>query len=163
MLSSTDRTFLEVLCLKGGCTGSSESTLVKMPHWWKSHAAAQFTQWMGLKVKISSFFVVVFVCLFCCCCFAILKIGINTMMWDKIKATFKKHDKVLVKVSPAVYISVTLVENVHRILLQNELLFTKRQENTHNEGTQNCNFSSLLTFSVLGRSVLERLYTYIAH
>ena len=31
---------LEVLSLKGGCTGSSESTLVKMPHCWKSHAAA---------------------------------------------------------------------------------------------------------------------------
>ena len=30
---------LEILSLKGGCTGSSESTLVKMPHCWKSHAA----------------------------------------------------------------------------------------------------------------------------
>ena len=30
---------LEFLSLKGGCTGSSESTLVKMPHCWKSHAA----------------------------------------------------------------------------------------------------------------------------
>ena len=28
---------LEFLSLKGGCTGSSESTLVKMPHCWKSH------------------------------------------------------------------------------------------------------------------------------
>ena len=27
--------------LKGGCIGSSESTLVKMPHCWKSHVAAQ--------------------------------------------------------------------------------------------------------------------------
>ena len=27
---------LEFLSLKGGCTGSSESTLVKMPHCWKS-------------------------------------------------------------------------------------------------------------------------------
>ena len=26
--------------LKGGCTGSSESTLVKIPHYWKSHATA---------------------------------------------------------------------------------------------------------------------------
>ena len=26
---------------KGGCTGSSESTLVKMPHCWKSHVTAQ--------------------------------------------------------------------------------------------------------------------------
>ena len=26
---------LEFLSLKGGCTGSSESTLVKMPHCWK--------------------------------------------------------------------------------------------------------------------------------
>ena len=32
---------LRFLSLKGGCTGSSESTLVKMPHCWKSHAAAQ--------------------------------------------------------------------------------------------------------------------------
>ena len=31
---------LEFLSLKGGCTGSSESTLVKKPHFWKSHAAA---------------------------------------------------------------------------------------------------------------------------
>ena len=31
---------LEFLCLKGGCRGSSESTLVKMSNCWKSHAAA---------------------------------------------------------------------------------------------------------------------------
>ena len=28
--------YLEFLGLKGGCTDSSESTLVKMPHCWKS-------------------------------------------------------------------------------------------------------------------------------
>ena len=39
---------LEFLNLKGGCRGSSESTLVKMPHCWKSHAVAQ------LLVGISS-------------------------------------------------------------------------------------------------------------
>ena len=33
---------LEFLSLKGGCKGSSESTLVKMPHCWKSHVAAHF-------------------------------------------------------------------------------------------------------------------------
>ena len=27
----------EFISLKGDCTGSSESTLVKMPHCWKSH------------------------------------------------------------------------------------------------------------------------------
>ena len=32
---------LEFLGLKGGCTGSSESTFVIMSNWWKSHAAAQ--------------------------------------------------------------------------------------------------------------------------
>ena len=32
---------LEFLCLKRACTGSSESTLVKMPHCWKSHVTAQ--------------------------------------------------------------------------------------------------------------------------
>ena len=31
---------LEFLSLKGGCTASSESTLFKMPHCWKSHALA---------------------------------------------------------------------------------------------------------------------------
>ena len=31
---------LEFLSLKGGRTGSSESTLVKMPHCWKSHVMA---------------------------------------------------------------------------------------------------------------------------
>ena len=32
---------LECLSLKGGCTGSSESIHVKMPHCWKSRAAAE--------------------------------------------------------------------------------------------------------------------------
>ena len=33
---------LEFLTLKGGCTCASESTLVKMPHCWKSHVTAHF-------------------------------------------------------------------------------------------------------------------------
>ena len=42
---------LEFLSLTGGCRGSSEATHVKMPHCWKSHAAAQyylicFSDWM---------------------------------------------------------------------------------------------------------------------
>ena len=32
--------YLEFLTLTGGCRGSSESTLIKMPHCWKSHALA---------------------------------------------------------------------------------------------------------------------------
>ena len=32
---------LKFLSFKGGCTGSSESTLVKMPHCWKSHVTIQ--------------------------------------------------------------------------------------------------------------------------
>ena len=31
---------LEFLSLRGGCRGSSESTLVKIPNCWKSHALA---------------------------------------------------------------------------------------------------------------------------
>ena len=31
---------LEFLSLKGGCTGSFESTFAKMPHCWKSHVVA---------------------------------------------------------------------------------------------------------------------------
>ena len=37
---------LEFLSLTGGCTGSSESTFVKMPYCWKSHVTAQM-----LRVK----------------------------------------------------------------------------------------------------------------
>ena len=33
---------LEFLSLKGGCTGSSESAHVKMPHCWKSHVTAHY-------------------------------------------------------------------------------------------------------------------------
>ena len=33
---------LEFLSFKGGCTGSSESTLVKMPHVWKSRHCSFF-------------------------------------------------------------------------------------------------------------------------
>ena len=32
---------LEFLSLTGGCTGSSESTHIKMSHCWKSHVTAQ--------------------------------------------------------------------------------------------------------------------------
>ena len=32
---------LEFLSLKGGCTGSSVSALIKIPHCWKSHIVAQ--------------------------------------------------------------------------------------------------------------------------
>ena len=35
---------LEFLSLTGGCTGSSESTLVKMSNCWKSRAAAQMSE-----------------------------------------------------------------------------------------------------------------------
>ena len=41
---------LEFLSFKGGCSGSSESTHVKMPHCWKSHVMAQI-----LIVKILIF------------------------------------------------------------------------------------------------------------
>ena len=46
---------LEFLNLKGGCTDSSESTLVKMPHCWKSPVGAhlkQTTQQMFLSLKM---------------------------------------------------------------------------------------------------------------
>ena len=40
---------LEFLSLKGGFTGSSESTLVKMPHCWKSHVTAQIINPHGIQ------------------------------------------------------------------------------------------------------------------
>ena len=41
---------LAFLSLKGGCTGSSESTLVKIPHCWKSHATAQMNKLIGAEI-----------------------------------------------------------------------------------------------------------------
>ena len=37
--------YFEFLGLKGGCTGSSESTLVKMPHCWNYYVMAQLYSW----------------------------------------------------------------------------------------------------------------------
>ena len=48
---------LEFLALKGGCTGSSESTLVKMPHCWKSHVAAHLFSthsWHRILINLRS-------------------------------------------------------------------------------------------------------------
>ena len=46
--------YLEFLCLNGGCTGSSESTLVKQPHCWKSHVAAHMvTQCVNVNAVTS--------------------------------------------------------------------------------------------------------------
>ena len=47
---------LEFLCLKGGCTGSSESTLVKIPHFWESHVVSHlydYSQWEELRLNIN--------------------------------------------------------------------------------------------------------------
>ena len=43
---------LEFLSLKGGCTCSSESTLVKMPHCWQSHVTAHI---LNVKVLLQPF------------------------------------------------------------------------------------------------------------
>ena len=46
---------LEIQSLKGGCTGSSESTLVKMSNCWQSHATAHiFKDNMQIK-KLQAF------------------------------------------------------------------------------------------------------------
>ena len=37
---------LEFLSFKGGCTGSSESTHVKIPHCWKPHVMAHILMFM---------------------------------------------------------------------------------------------------------------------
>ena len=53
---------LEFLSLKGGCTGSSESTHVKIPHCWKSHVTAQlklhllYDIWAVMPENLSSGF-----------------------------------------------------------------------------------------------------------
>ena len=66
---------LKFLSLKGGCTGSSESTLVKMPHCWKSHATAH----MYILTNMSYTYVLngenplIVLCTAQCCGFTCLK------------------------------------------------------------------------------------------
>ena len=72
---------LEFLSLKGGCRGSSESTHVKMPHCWKSHALAHFISVLidiTLTLSISNTFLFLFSnkMLF-------IKIGIHKMLIRK--------------------------------------------------------------------------------
>ena len=43
---------LEFLSLKGGCRGSSESTLVKVSNCWKSHALAQLVYLVSVSNRI---------------------------------------------------------------------------------------------------------------
>ena len=45
---------LEFLGLKGGCTGLSVSTLVKMPHCWKSHVTAHLIHGFVLSIQFAS-------------------------------------------------------------------------------------------------------------
>ena len=45
---------LGLVSLKGGCTGSFETTLVKMPHCWKSHVTTQMIQMILTTVVYSS-------------------------------------------------------------------------------------------------------------
>ena len=60
-------------------------------------------------------------------------------------------DLVPLDVRNKLHVLESLGGKAHRILLQNEPIFTKFQENTHNEGKQIWNFSYLIIFSVLGR------------
>ena len=47
---------LEYPSLRGGCTGSSESTHVKIPHCWKSHVAAHFSYHLVFEARNRNFF-----------------------------------------------------------------------------------------------------------
>ena len=43
----------EFVSLKEGCTGSSESTLVKLPNCWKSHATAHMILVRDIKLDLT--------------------------------------------------------------------------------------------------------------
>ena len=55
---------LEYLSLKGGCTGLSEYTLVKMPHCWKSHVTAHMVIMLFVCWPKFVFFMKTFICHF---------------------------------------------------------------------------------------------------
>ena len=54
---------LEFLSLKGGCTGSSESTLVKMSNCWKSRALAHMCYMVICTFSLSTLPVKLLFCL----------------------------------------------------------------------------------------------------
>ena len=53
----------EFLSLTGGCTGSSESTLVKMPHCWKSNVMAHFANCDLMSSAVCCLLLLLFKCL----------------------------------------------------------------------------------------------------
>ena len=56
---------MEFLSLKGGYTGSSESTLVKMQHCWKSHVTTQmYTEYVLRFSSSADFFLKLFYLIF---------------------------------------------------------------------------------------------------
>ena len=56
------------LSLKGGCTGASESTLVQMPHCWKSHVTAQLLYFHSQKQLLITFCICIDACMYVCRC-----------------------------------------------------------------------------------------------
>ena len=61
---------LEFLSLQGGCTGSSESTLVKIPNCWKSHALAQVpNSFVSTMCQVASHFTCHYLDTCNCVCF----------------------------------------------------------------------------------------------
>ena len=46
--------YLELLSLKGGCPGTSESIHVKMQHYWKSHVPAQIIYYFVERNTVNS-------------------------------------------------------------------------------------------------------------
>ena len=50
---------LEFLSLKGDCTGSYESTLVKILHYWKSHHKLEIEQICGMLEQRLSWLVII--------------------------------------------------------------------------------------------------------
>ena len=68
---------LEFLSLRGGCTGLSESTHVKMPHCWKSHVTAQLYKIKLVKGQIND--------LDLCCSKNRIYLG---LVWNGLKPNF---------------------------------------------------------------------------
>ena len=67
---------LEFLSFTGGCTGSSESILVKTPHCWKSHVMTHIP--------------VIFTCLSCFFCFVCLLLYVPVNSYDHV-GTVSSH------------------------------------------------------------------------
>ena len=102
---------LDFLSLKGGCTGSSESTLVKRSHCLKSHVAAKLCC-VPSAVKISFWYL-----LMLCVNFSVKSLNVTSYFKPILEAIFVTIEMVKVKLIPDFYAWTIVLINQYGLIM----------------------------------------------